>query len=73
MAGKTERCKWCLVLGFKLFKQVAVILVRQVLRVDHLNTFQRSMSEFKRRISETLNFTSVEQMSWKLLSEGQIE
>lgn len=32
--------------------------------VEHLNTFQRLMSEFKRRISETLNFTSTEQMSW---------
>lgn len=31
-SGKTERRKWCLVLGFKLFKQVAVVHVRQVLR-----------------------------------------
>lgn len=41
--------------------------------VEHLNTFQGLMSEFKRRISETLNFTAGEQMSWKLLSQGQIE
>lgn len=48
-------------------------MLLQSVGVEHLSTFQRLMSEFKRRISETFNFTSAEKMSWKLLSRGHIE